>query len=198
MLLFWLENVVIGIFNVGRMAMAPPYTVSVTIYKCFLIPFFVVHYGIFTLVHGVFVFVLFSPKTAALGTSSGDALLTLMGFLTVVPDYIPPTVPLALIAIILSHGASFFLNFLWRGERYLTDLDTLMMAPYQRVVLLHLTLLAGGFLIVALGEPKSVIAVFVLLKIVIDVMAHRAERNRYEKKKGGADGEGGTKDADPV
>jgi len=198
MLLFWLENVVIGIFNVGRMATAPPYTVSVTTYQCFLIPFFVVHYGIFTLVHGVFVFVLFLPKTAALGTSSGSAPPTPTGFLTAVLDCIPPMVPLALLAIILSHGASFFLNFLWRGERFLTDLDTLMMAPYRRVVLLYLTLLAGSFIVIGLGTQKPSIAVFVLLKIMIDVMAHLAERNRYASKKIAADGEAGTNNAAPV
>lgn len=197
MLLFWLENLVIGIFNVGRMATVPPYTVGVTIYKCFLIPFFVVHYGIFTLVHGAFVFFLFGPKTSALHASGGTPM-TLMEFVAFVLDHIPPMVTLALLAMILSHGASFFLNFLWRGEIFLTDLDTLMMAPYRRVVLLHLTLLAGGFIVISLGTPKPIIAVFVLLKIIIDTMAHLTERNRYADKKVAAEGEAGSNNAASV
>jgi hypothetical protein len=55
MFLFWLENVVVGAFNVVKMILArgPGSHVGV---KLFLVPFFTVHYGIFTLVHGVFVF----------------------------------------------------------------------------------------------------------------------------------------------
>ena len=55
MLLFWLENVVIGAFNVLKMLLSEPQDRAKWLGKLFLVPFFCVHYGMFTLVHGVFV-----------------------------------------------------------------------------------------------------------------------------------------------
>lgn len=184
MLLFWLENLVIGVFNVGRMIAVPPYTANVTVYKFFLIPFFLIHYGIFALAHGAFVFVLFCPEFVDAGNALGtNGQMSLSQFGTLLRGFIPPAIPVALAAIVLSHGVSFVSNFLVRGECRLTDVDALMMAPYRRVVLLHLTLIAGAFIVIGIGAQRPVIAVLVLLKIVTDVMAHRAERKRYEKGK---------------
>ena len=59
-LLFWLENVVIGAFNVLRLLVARPDDGGVWALKVVIVPFFIVHYGLFTMVHGVFVFVLFA------------------------------------------------------------------------------------------------------------------------------------------
>src|SRR5262249_13770895 len=59
LLLYWLENVVVGIFNVLRMAVADPHDPGSWIGKLFMIPFFCVHYGMFCFVHGIFVFALF-------------------------------------------------------------------------------------------------------------------------------------------
>ena len=58
MFLFWLENVVVGAFNVLELIMAGG-SGSPAAVKIFLVPFFTLHYGIFTLVHGVFVFTMF-------------------------------------------------------------------------------------------------------------------------------------------
>src|SRR5438094_10610662 len=53
--LFWLENVVVGVSNVLKMLLAAPQDLVRWAAKLFIIPFFCVHYGMFTLVHGVFV-----------------------------------------------------------------------------------------------------------------------------------------------
>ncbi|MGE5760082.1 MAG: DUF6498-containing protein, partial [Gemmatimonadota bacterium] len=58
-LLYWCENVVVGVFNVLRMLVAQPQVALAQAGKVLLIPFFCVHYGTFTFVHGVFVFGLF-------------------------------------------------------------------------------------------------------------------------------------------
>ena len=57
-LLYWCENVVVGAFNVLRMLCAQPRNAPLWAGKLFLIPFFMVHYGMFTFVHGIFVFTL--------------------------------------------------------------------------------------------------------------------------------------------
>jgi hypothetical protein len=49
--LFWLENVIVGRFKVGRVWMAADSEGGTWA----TIPFFIVHYGMFTAIHGVFV-----------------------------------------------------------------------------------------------------------------------------------------------
>jgi hypothetical protein len=59
LLLFWSENVIIGVFNVLKMLTSNPESAANWVGKLFLIPFFCVHYGMFTFGHGVFVIGLF-------------------------------------------------------------------------------------------------------------------------------------------
>jgi uncharacterized membrane protein len=53
-----------------------------------------------------------------------------------------------------------------------------MMQPYGRVMVMHFVILGGGFLVMALHSPVPALVVLVLLKIAVDVRAHRAERTR--------------------
>ncbi len=50
-----------------------------------------------------------------------------------------------------------------------------MMAPYGRIILMHLTILFGGWLILALGAPILALVLLIVLKIVSDVRAHDKE-----------------------
>src|SRR5438445_6888103 len=61
-LLYWLENVVVGGFNVAKMLLAQPRQPVYWLGKAFLIPFFIVHFGGFTYIHGVLVMAFFGPK----------------------------------------------------------------------------------------------------------------------------------------
>src|ERR1051326_6744828 len=64
-LLYWLENVIVGGLNVLRMGGADPAGPVRWIAKVFLIPFFCVHFGGFTTIHGVFVFAMFGGPAYA-------------------------------------------------------------------------------------------------------------------------------------
>src|SRR5205823_14331145 len=59
LLLFWVENVIVGGFNVLRILWAQPDNPLMWVAKAGMIPFFIVHYGLFTTVHGAFVLTLF-------------------------------------------------------------------------------------------------------------------------------------------
>jgi hypothetical protein len=164
MLLFWLENVIVGALNALKMLLAGG-PAPLQAIKLFLVPFFCFHYGGFTLVHGVFVFAMFGGRR-----DSGGGMFPTW-------DYVSSTVweqhlIWAVVGLVLSHVFSFGWNYLYRGEFRRVRVDQLMMQPYGRVVVLHVAILGGGFLIMALGSPVAGLALLIVLKIILDVLAH--------------------------
>jgi len=167
MVLFWLENVVVGLFNLPRILLSrgDGPTGAPLLGKVAIAAFFAVHYGIFTGVHGVFVFALFG------GSESGGGLgLDAPSLLTVVDEY---HLYVALVALVASHGYSFVANYLMKGEYLTATTKELMAAPYGRVVVLHLTVLGGGFVLMALDGPVWGLILLIALKTVMDIRAHR-------------------------
>ena len=70
-LLYWAENLAVGFYNILKIAFAKVPHPSAHLGKLFLIPFFTVHYGGFTAVHGVFVLALFKKEEPSF--SSGES-----------------------------------------------------------------------------------------------------------------------------
>ena len=168
-LLYWLENVVVGAFNVARLLFAQPREPVYWAVKLFLIPFFVVHFGMFTYIHGVLVLALFGPK----GTRPFELLET-----------VPPAIRAnhlgwAVASLMVSHGLSFYWNYLRNGEYQRASLNALMMQPYSRVVVLHLTVLFGGWLVMAIGSPLPALVLLAAVKTAADLRSHKAERRKF-------------------
>ena len=161
MFLYWMENVVVGAFNVLRMYKArgfveiikPEHLWIRKAGKLGVIFFFILHYGIFTLVHGVFVYFLFGPF-----------------------DMTPFMVLVGVSALTLSHAISYLINFIGNGEYERVHEAMLLSQPYKRVIVLHFSIIAGGFFVMVLGAPAIALAIFVLCKTCIDVVAHNKER----------------------
>jgi hypothetical protein len=172
MFLYWLENVVIGFFNVVRMARAEkkmpegqknlklggkPYDPSM---KKTLIFFFIVHYGLFTLVHGIFISVLFGPANISL-------IGAIVGFAS----------------LFMSHYVSYRTNFIGKEEYKNLSAPDLFFQPYKRIVILHLTVLFGGIFAKAFGAPIIALLVLIALKITADAWLHLREHKFFETKK---------------
>ena len=169
LLLYWLENVVVGAFNVLKMLLAKPAEPVYWAGKLFLIPFFIVHFGGFTFVHGVLVVAFFGPK----GIQPFDLL-------TAVPAAIRANqLGWGLLSLIASHGFSFYWNYVKNGEYQRASLQALMGQPYSRVIVLHLTVLFGGWIVMLLGSPVGALLVLVALKTAADWRGHRAERRKF-------------------
>ena len=172
--LFWLENVYIGFFNILKMIMSKPGNVANWLGKLFMVPFFTFHYGIFTAVHGIFVIILFGSKTMNFsGPVAPETFLQIVQLNKL--GYVA-------FMLFISHGFSFLWNYIGKKEYETSDLSTLMTKPYGRVVLLHITILLGGFLLMALHSPVAGLLLFILLKIIMDVAAHSKEHKALEKK----------------
>lgn len=178
--LFWLENVVIGALNVPRLVMADPGDRAAWAGKLFLIPFFCVHYGMFTAIHGLFVFTLFGgePHQALIdGLWTGDAARAVIEEFALWP---------ALAALAASHLFSFLFNYLGYGEYRHVSPRVVMFAPYGRVVVLHVTIILGGFLAQELESPLWALFLLIAFKIAFDLRAHvREHRTGPAKDSGG-------------
>jgi hypothetical protein len=146
--------------------------------KAALAPFFIVHYGIFWLVHGVFVFTLplffgggFLTNVTPLLDESGspfDVSVVQIG-----PDL--SAVAWGAVGLAISHVSSFLINFVGRGEYRRVSAARQM---YGRLVILHLTILFGAFVSLAIGSPIGAIVVLVLLKTGLDLRLHLREHDR--------------------
>jgi hypothetical protein len=178
LLLFWLENVVIGVFNVLRMGVRMVTALDWS--ALFLVPFFVMHYGIFCAGHGFFLFTMFHAGEGVPGPSS----FSLGGVVELVRGLIQqPAMFWGLIGLTLSHGVSFVMNFLIGGEFRTTDTRTLMGQPYVRIMILHVVIIVGAILVLQLGQPVWALALLVAVKIGVDVAAHLSERRKLSAAK---------------
>lgn len=168
MLLFWLENVIIGVLNAARMLCVDPRDLAAWAAKLLMVPFFCLHYGMFTAVHGVFVFGLFGGE----GFGEVRGLWVLEPAARAVQAH---GLEIAVLALAASHLFSFLWNYLGRGEFRRASVGTLMAQPYGRVVVLHVAILGGGAAAAALGSPLWALLVLLALKIGLDLRAHLKE-----------------------
>lgn len=165
LLLFWVENVIVGVFSVLQMLAARPGDAAAWALKLFMIPFFIFHYGMFTTVHGVFVLSLFgdAPATASPSPATFYHAVQATG------------IGAAAVALALSHAVSFILNYIGSGKYRTAELQLLMFRPYGRVMVLHVVILLGGFLVQLVGSPMPALALLVILKTGLDLGAHLRE-----------------------
>ncbi|KAB1192500.1 hypothetical protein GJR96_03230 [Haloferax sp. MBLA0076] len=187
---YWLESGVVGLLNVPKILAASgsgdggaTITASINGQQVDLSPpeeprdefhvyasnvpiagFFAMHYGIFWVVHGVFVWTF---DAFAVGDVGGVPLLP---------------VGIAAGATLLSHGGSFVVNFVGREEYRTISPGKQMSEPYRRVIVLHLTIILGAFLVASSGAPAAALVVMVVVKTVLDVAAHLREHARATQR----------------
>ena len=166
LMLYWAENVVIGVVNVLRMA------VSSGRRRSFLIPFFTVHYGLFCFGHLSAITALFSDT---FGTA--NAVQYFLGMPLDQAWRSPLWISIAAIAV--SHLFSFFGNFIANEEYRRTNAEDLMKRPYGRIIVTHVAIIIGAALIQWLGSPVAMLAILVGAKIVFDLRLHLSERDKF-------------------
>jgi hypothetical protein len=190
-LIYWLENGVIGFYNVLKMVMAQgkaPLTekdlalaqhiglqTAQTLHRItryIMIPFFLIHYGMFWLGHGVFV-------QAFFGSFLSSGAFFSLAATPFMQQWLPVGALGALTTMLVSHGSSFVRNYIGHGEYLVTTPEKLMSQPYARVVVLHITILVGGILVMGLGEPLYALLLLIVLKSGVDLFAHLREHQRY-------------------
>jgi len=216
---YWLENVIIGVINVLKMITCSPDPKQINLKgklktriseklckvddeellkataltdtfernqgkllaihhysKLFFIPFFTCHYGFFCLVHGVFVFALLGKDELG-----GGSMLSSVSLFEEFGELLERAIVVggfwAALGLMVSHLFSYVFNYLGKGEFRRTAAPILMIAPYGRVVVLHVAILFGAFAVIALGSPLFLLVIMIVGKTMLDLVLHlRAHR----------------------
>ncbi len=146
-LLYWLENVTIG--GVTFIALRRRAAAGGEGPGGFPSSFFLMHYGIFTFVHGVFVIVLILLAPVITGSESApfDALWLMLAWL-------------------VATGLAWY-----SASRSDPPPRAGVGRAYGRVIVLHVVVLGAVWLIEALGLPAIVAIVLVVLHAIVDIVA---------------------------
>jgi hypothetical protein len=190
LLMYWAESGIVGAVNVARIALAHGAEPArpgggdrswkasgIRLSRFVAIPLFIVHYGLFWVLHGVFVLLLpvFLAMGATLFTTSGaGSRLELVDLSAIDPRWAIAVV----VGFGFSHVISFFVNYLGGGEHLAVTPGAQMFAVYGRVAVLHATVLVAAAVIGALGAPVGALVVFVLAKTALDLAFHVREHRR--------------------
>lgn len=188
LIIYWTENIAIGFWNIFKLLKAPrvndqnnkyhfsiedsskeqierinnPANLGIT--RLFFAMFFFVHYGIFTIVHGAFIF------TIGIQTSNN--------FLTYLPG-----VFFTFILIFLSHGISYFTNYIGNKEYENTSLAELMIKPYKRVFITHFVVIIVFVFLKDSSSPMISAIVLIVVKTIGDLIFHQIEHTMPKANK---------------
>jgi uncharacterized protein YjfI (DUF2170 family) len=175
-LLYWAENLVVGFYNILKMALAaaPPQRgmprAAAHLGKLFLIPFMFKN----------------TEDKFMEGADWPCFLVFLQMLLNVIKraySAIPANMKFALLALFISHGVSFVYNYLLKREFATMKLEKQMMMPYARIFVMHIAIIAGGILVGALGSPAALLFVLVVLKTILDAALHLLEHRKKTQMK---------------
>jgi len=161
LVIYWAESAVVGFYNFCKIIVIGGES------SLFHGTFFIVHFGGFMAIHFMFLHQIFISDMKSSTSVNLEHVLILLSALWP-----------ALAALFISHGVSFFQNFIGHKEYANRTVAMQMREPYQRIVFMQLVLIIGAALTMLIGDSSSVLLLAIVAKIVVDVMAHIRERSR--------------------
>lgn len=163
MWVYWSQSVIIGFFTVIKILSfkVPPEKLNENdlgrkaplLAKIFLAGFFTFHYGFFHFGYASFLEV-FSQMSNSPVESHYVFLTTCVFF------------------------ANHLYSFLYNRTKETSKMNAgiIFMAPYARIIPMHLTIIFGGFIMMVGGSNRIILLLFLLLKTLADVLMHE---NKY-------------------
>lgn len=158
--LYWLENLIIGLITLIRLGITG-YDQRPTglVLTALLGTFFVVHYGLFCYVHGVFIYVFASMQSGTDPAFLNPAQLV---------RHAVTSGPHMATFVMMILGLQMFLllrDHILTGAYRQLDMKAEMATPYSRIVGLHIALFAGAAALIALNAPLIGILGLIFIRI---------------------------------
>lgn len=186
--LYWAENLIIGFYSLLKILLAGCQSPLSIVGSLLGAVFFCIHYGGFVGVHGLFVLQFFplSTEQISLDDLHWPLFLVFPEILFRVTSYMfthmPPLMYGGFLMLFVSHGISFVVNHLIRGERHHTNDKALLFSPYGRIVVMHITIIAGAMLVMFMGSNLAFLLILIALKIGLDLKMHFKSHKRLNDK----------------
>lgn len=189
-LLYWAENLIAGFYNILKIALVRKNGSTFSPEKFFIIPFFCIHYGGFCAVHGLFLTVFFKIGESSSAFPANEETWPLhLVFIQLLFNVVakiwanrPPEMIWAILGLFISHGVSFVENFILGGEYRNSTTKQLMSQPYQRIMVMHVAIIAAGIFVMKYNSPMPMLIILIFLKIVFDIFLHRRMHKKAKKK----------------
>jgi hypothetical protein len=169
--LYWLENLVIGVFTIFRMIGTAAAALINLAAALFVVPFFIVHYGGFCYGHGIFLNVFATGGDESFPT---PASLIRWAFGTA------PEMPWFVGAIAAVAALYFLAEFIGRGEFRQTIPAEEMGAPYGRIITLHIAIILGAAVAFSMDEPLAGVLLLILIRVVFGIAMTVMRRRKRE------------------
>jgi len=180
LILLWLESIIIGFYTIIKMFFARPlskkerkiYSKNKFQEKFITISMKII-YPIFFIIHYV-------PIAGFLGIFSIDMLYSILynnglpvPFSSLFSSIYIILIPL--IIIFISHGISFYINFIRKKEYKTISSSELMLMPYYRIGILYLVYFISLIIFLNLKIPTLSLLFIILVKIISDFYMHNKE-----------------------
>lgn len=173
--LFWAENLVIGFYHIFKLGLNQYHTEERRpfLFRALSIPFFIFHFGMFCAIHGMFLIQMFLPGLRFMPSGDVHILMAVIPF----PLFYSFTqgMILAVVAMLISHGFSFYWYYVRQKEYESISFVKLMRQPYERVFVMQIVIIVGSFAAIVLGLPSFVLVILVFVKAYFDLQAHLKE-----------------------
>jgi hypothetical protein len=172
LLVYWLESCVIAFYNVLKILTVEmedyqEFWILTIIIKIFFSTIFLIHFGAMVVLFGAMIYI----AVSIFGKRDFDILQVLIKSWS------------AILALFMSHGYSFYKNYIKGGERKNSTIRLLMIQPYIRLMGLFFIIVVGitggSIILVQYGEVLFFVILFILTKIVLDVIGHIVERKNF-------------------
>ena len=167
LILYWSENLIIGAaYAVRIFSSGMAWGRGGQMLTLFLVPFFIVHYGMFCFVHGIFVMLITT-------IGGGTTLMPAMSIPELYARVETLTRTEAGFALSLLTIAAFqtgdLVGWMMRGGPARTNPMTLVFEPYSRIVVLHLGIMGGTVVIIILGQPIWALLALATMKTLVEL-----------------------------
>jgi hypothetical protein len=182
-ILYWLENVAIGICNIPKILFAENrganlisvntrnhhlYKIFNYLSNIFLAGFFIVHFGGFSFVHGFFIRIMMFDKSSFVINNDYSAVGAFF------------------LALLISHGFSLIYNYIIQGEYKKYTSSQAMVKPYSRIFVIQLTIILGAYIVELSNDSglvsKLLVLLFVFIKIMFDLGMHLRSHIEMQQK----------------